>query len=1546
MNPSTNDNLASIKRVQFSILSPDEMMRLAVCEINDTKIKNKDGKTSGTVYDERMGTLDKKHKCLTCNQSNIECPGHPGYIKLAEPIINRKYIKYILRILRSVCYNCNKCFITHNELYFIYTENNIGNKVPLIENTKFNRLKRLSKYCMGLSICPHCNYDIVHYELKDNKIRIVSNNSSILFNTHNLYTFLSNISNDDLVTMGFNEDLDQNDKYITSDSGHRHQFRPEWMIFTVLLVSPPAARPYLVRGSEKHDDDITDKYISIIKLNTKLLRDKNQNPNAKETKGRGKAKSLQEKERTDIIEQLEDHIATLIDNSDSKSKILTNNRPHKSIVERTSGKDGRIRKNIQGKRVEFSARTVITGDSNICLHEIGVPEEMTNTLTTSIHVNDINIEYIRKLVNERKILYITRNGMTFDVAIATKNYTRPMNVRVGDIVDRKIQNGDWILFNRQPTLRVESMMAFQIRILKGKTFRLHLAATTPFNADFDGDEMNLHLPQNLTAIAELSEIMCVNNHIVSAQNSSPVITIVQDGRSGLCLMTQNDTMIPNYTFNDCVMMIDIDYSEFLKRAKKYYARYITTRKGHLTITTQVPGRLLFSTVLPFDLDITKKTDDTNTVIIEHGILKQGYICKKTISLIIHILFKEYSPSVASKFISDISLINNRWFHTRGFSVGIRDCITNNKEMINESLASVYLKCNAMLEENHDSVYREVKMNQILNSATNIGERLSVNGLSQDNRILVMLRSGAKGNYNNVTQIMAHVGSQNIQGKRIPKLYNYGRRTLPHYDFDDNTPEARGFVRNSYLEGLTAQEFFFHTAAGREGIIDTAIKTQESGYIQRKLVKMMENHVIQQDGTVRNCGGEIIQFMYGSDGFNAKMLYNVNGKLFFTNPYRISNRLNSHIKTREKERNLTEYQINTILKRLYYPFYTVRNDDSVRYAMNTVNTTLKNMLQNIKLKPTKFNEFNDIIYKDYFKSLAQAGDNVGLISSCSIGEITTQLTLNSVSFNTEIIIYNTQFKSTRLQIGQWIDSLLEHNIGIIKYMNGTEYLDITPYNIKIDTVNENGNIFVSPLVAVTRHPPHGNMIKITTRTGKQVTVTKCKSLLVWNGTKIVPINGNSVRIGHLIPCIDDGTSNLDTLRIGDVILDPVVYIEELPKSDYPTVYDVTVPETYNFCIANGMCVRDTFHSAGVADKDVTLGVPRLEELLGCTRNQKKSTMRVYLNSAPKDIHEALLYTKYLELVTLQKLIKNMQLCFIENTMHRHPINVLQTYEFDQCDIDNLVSLYCTFTGKTLYDNDWMIKIELDDTKMYMYNIKLIEIITVLNTRYNNTRFIPVNKFTIHVYTEIPILQQPLIDTLNSGYYIINESNIELFYMRNILMPNLQQCIISGIKGIDKVFAKQENNEWMLETNGSNLQEVLQLDFVDKRRTTSDNLYQIYNLFGIEAARKFLLEELRSVICFDNSSLDNRHIMILTDTMTHKGYLTAVRREGVDKEDVGPLSAAAFEKAIDNFIGASLFNESESVTDSVSAAITVGETAKIGTGLIDVVLDVNKFICSAN
>jgi len=417
--------------------------------------------------------------------------------------------------------------------------------------------------------------------------------------------------------------------------------------------------------------------------------------------------------------------------------------------------------------------------------------------------------------------------------------------------------------------------------------------------------MNLHAPQSYETEAELRMISATSLNIITPQESKPIITITQDALIAAFLMTRREFVLTRGQFsNICMKGERHDGSDLYNPERIKIISRVLKQYGRQPIVFN--GRGLISLLFPENFNYEKKNGahpDEPVVKIRQGVFLEGAFDKSTLGSahgsIIQLLNKEYGPEITANFIDNMQFIGNAWLMTHGFSVGLEDCMITSEESIlaiKDKLTECYTKAEGIEETTQNPGIREVRVTASLSQAKDIGMRIAKDAMDPKNNFLVTVTSGAKGDYFNIAQITGLLGQQNLEGKRVTPSISHGQRTLPHYPFGklskEREYESRGFIRHSFIHGLNPMEFFFHCMSGREGVIDTAMGTAKTGYIQRKIVKVCEDIHVQYDQTVRDQLGKIYQFSYGNTGFDSTKTVRVDNSPVCCDVSRLIDRLNT------------------------------------------------------------------------------------------------------------------------------------------------------------------------------------------------------------------------------------------------------------------------------------------------------------------------------------------------------------------------------------------------------------------------------------------------------------------------------------------------------------------------------------------------------------------------------------------------------------------------------------------------------------------------------
>jgi len=1522
MNNSVIDN------IQFSMFGPDEIREYSVVEVTKSDTYDKDTPIIKGPFDPRMGVIDIGKICKTCGQKNTECPGHFGHIELAIPIINYQFINIIKKILKCVCFRCSKLLVNKNTQI-------IENILKKGNKSRFNDICELSskiKTC-GQETEDGCgarqpkkyfkNAGISDLYAEWDKLDVDSGEGELvdkiakkqLLPTTYLYDLLQRITDEDCEVMGFDSNFS----------------RPEWLIHTALPVPPPSMRPSVKQDNQRMDDDLSHKLCDIIKVNNQIKH------------------KIEKNEKLDIIQDwakvLQYHVATLIDNDipGVAPAIHRSGRPLKSIRQRLKGKEGRIRSNLMGKRVDYSARSVITPDPNIEIDELGVPIKIAINLTYPITVNRFNIEMLRKIVKNGPDKWpgaktiLKKNGNLFNIKY---NADADETLELGDVVNRHLMDGDTVLFNRQPSLHKSSMMAHRARVMKCNSFRLNVSVTPPYNADFDGDEMNMHVPQSVQSTIELQNLADVPSQIISVRENKPVITIVQDTLLGVNRMTRYENVkfvVPKFSKSD---LDDDDYlmntqlinsngrpipvqnarlsnKRFLDEGNSKVGNvrlnscYFTQNQvmniicnikttdeftGKLPLAEFRPpnypvklwsGKQILSLIIPDTVNLSMKnksfdernktTIKENTIKIVNGILEEGVLDKdvftKTSKGLIHTIFNDLGKVAAKNLLDNLQRIVTQFLLIDGFSVGISDMIANKvtQEKVGEIIDQKKKNISGIIQDVHLNIldnptgkstkeFFEHKVNQELNKAITEAGKVGIQNLDENNRATAMVNAGSKGNTLNISQMIACIGQQNIDGQRI--THNFKDRTLPHYKKYDDNMESRGFIENSFITGQTPQEFFFQAMAGRVGLIDTAVKTAETGYIQRKLIKAMEDLHVGYDYSVRSSSGGVIQNIYGNDGMNAAYVESQWIPLF--------NGQNIY-KKKELEAE-----------------YSFPNPDGWKKLISTA--AWKNLTKYTSYKIKLKSNIEDLL--DYRRFIAEDLYNLTEISGGILFPVPFSRIIDTV-FNKEeyIVKYALKSKKTRSDINP-IEIIEENNKLSDRLYANVHFKNNLIFRILLDT-------YCSPMKLIKKRIQREMYHEII----REVEESYIKS-------KIDP--------GEMV-----GT--IAAQSIGE-------------------------PAT--------QMTLNTFHYAGISAKsNVTRGIPRLREVLHLTKNLKNPFVTIYLKdeySTDKNTCQSIM--NRLETILMKDIVVSTQIYF-------DPDN--SKYETIIDEDQGILNIYKEFLdlGETdeedIKASPWIIRFVFNKEVMMNKGI-IMEDVYMAISKYDSDklRFIYSDDNASEIIGRLQILTEIKGD--ESDINGLSSQNDVLSIIRDIEEDILHNIEIKGLKGIsnivmEDVSAKQfikdpttgdyvckkdlDVESWILLTDGTNLVDVLNSQFVDNRNTFSNDIHEIYEILGIEAARQTIIKELDEIM--QDSYTNKRHTELLADVMTFRGVLAPINRQGINSGDIGPLAKCSFEDTTDQLLKAALFSEVDTL-NGVSSNIMVGQTVPCGTGYFDILLDEDKLI----
>jgi len=861
---------ADIVGVTFALFDEDSINSVSVCEIKNV---NKSYDLSFSTDDPRLGTIENNKMCGTCGRSNQDCVGHLGKIELPVSIIHPFYRPFVILVLQTICFTCGKMLITEK----------------IIQDKGYNhlrgkgRLNTIAKFCESIRCTnPRCGPKPIFFAKSNEnetryvwyKIKVGKQERKEYLTVETIKMKLDAISDSDSKLLGFT---------------HNH---PRRFVVNFIPVIPLCARPYIVREGERSDDYLTNTYCNI--LHKRIESVQQIEPDQKEEVYK------------DMIDQYRFMIEGMKSNEQNYSK-GGKKENSKSIFDRLSGKKGIVRNHLLGKRIDYSGRSVIGPNGKLEFNQVALPLLMKQ-VTIPVFATKYNLEYLRELGRRGEVSYICpREGNNPGIKL-NFNINRH-TIKLGDKVGRYTQEGDIVLANRQPTLHVQSMIGQEVVYQDKGSIGLHLSSTPGLNADFDGDEGNIHFLQTSDAQVEGRIIMTAKNNIMSNSNSKPQSFLVYNSIIGAYMLTGDETIFTMNEFREGIRSTRFMKSDFIKKNMETLFERANISPEEDTVLS---GKILCSILFP--PNFWYRNGD---VYIVNGILQKGRLNKSHIgeshNSLIQSFVKWHGDTVASDFITASNYLFNWYVERSGVSIGIRDCIPDGLKSFNvikekkiRELNEQFISLGVKKDELSKSQLVDKKIELIANTNNKIQQEL-VKVMPKNNNLTIMKDSGAKGKDETTMHMIGFKGQVTV-GNTLPlKKLSGGRRWLTTFSVNDDTVYATGFSSRSFLEGLEPNAFFAMAQEGRLNNIDRQLNTAKTGYMQRKVIKAQEDLTIGYDGAVYSQTGHIVEFSYGS-GFGVnKMVQDINdeGDFFFSfiNTQELNGRINS--KNGFKRYNISE-----------------------------------------------------------------------------------------------------------------------------------------------------------------------------------------------------------------------------------------------------------------------------------------------------------------------------------------------------------------------------------------------------------------------------------------------------------------------------------------------------------------------------------------------------------------------------------------------------------------------------------------------------------------
>ena len=1188
MSQHHQKNISKIVGIQFSLLSADEIRRGSVAEIKhrDTYVNNMP--VIGGLFDPRMGVLEPGLICPTDGLDRIQTPGYFGHIELARPVFHIQYLNTILKILRCICFTCSKLRIS-KEKYKQVLKMNSEDRWKFVFALA-SKVKRCGEDTVDGCGCLQPlkirkeGLASIFAEWKDNEMVIKLTPEIVL-------KLFKRISDDDISFMGFSP--------LWS--------RPESMICQVLLVCPPAVRPSVKHDAQQRsEDDLTNILVNIVKNNNTLQE---------KIKNNAPANVIE-----DWTTVLQYYVSTMVDNKIPGVAAVAqrSGRPLKSIKDRLIGKGGRMRGNLMAKRNDFTARSVITADPNISIRELGVPLRIAKNITKPVVVNMRNRAFLRQLVlNGPEIhpgakMLEKRNGETLSLRYVDRE---SIVLEEGDIVHRHMMDGDPILFNRQPTLHRMSMMCHIVKVMsRGDTFRMNVGCTKSYNADFDGDEMNLHMPQDNESDAELLYLAAVPFQIISPANNKSIIGVFQDNLLGSYRFTRENI---HFTLRDAMNLLMM----FPRIKENEWKTYLTQNGRQNRVSNfDILSQILPPLTLQYKTKLFKDSEDykTSNHVLEirngkyiRGQMDKGILDGHTKGLIQRIC-NDYGNRTSANFIDDLQNIITEYMKTSSFSVGISDLISDEKtnQEIIQKITDKKNQVKTLIDQTQLGIFQndtgktneqefEIQVNNILNQASSEAGKIGLEKLNKNNRFVIMVNAGSKGSELNISQMISCLGQQNVDGKRIP--YGFEQRTLPHFSKFDDSPGARGFVESSYINGLSPQELFFHAMGGRVGLIDTAVKsvtyeTQvvliENGQVKNVPIgEWIDGHLLQHADQVQHFPQdrqlELLNLPLATSVYipttdeKGVVSWGVVSAVTRHDPgtrlYEIKTRGGREVTVTEGKSLLIWNAKTQTLEETPTP--NIQVGDFLPITANLITPPV--VISSVNMCEDTDTDTDT----DTFNFTFENGRFLGIFLMDGDTDVDSQ----SIYFN---FVHEEEEDDTNEQQNKenfiinwfnqqnipWEGSKDQDEDEHICWIRGESAILVKFLNRFLGETQQTriipNEIFIAPTEFV-----EGLIVGLMEQNPNEI-LSKSRSLL--EGINMLYSRSCLFAVGKITPIAYNGYSDdtlyslsLDTLNIfNDVALDPIAEINVIGVEKHPKMYDLTIPSTLNFGLANGLQVRDT------------------------------------------------------------------------------------------------------------------------------------------------------------------------------------------------------------------------------------------------------------------------------------------------------------------------------------------------------------------------------------
>nr|XP_033343116.1 DNA-directed RNA polymerase I subunit RPA1 [Megalopta genalis] len=1401
------------------------------------------------------------------------------------------------------------------------------------------------------------------------------------------------------------------------------EYPTDIFFFEIVPVLPPIVRPVNFVDGQMVEHPQTQVYKSIIQ-DCLVLR------NIIQTIQDGDTNQLPEEGRL-VFEQIKGDTAIeklhngwqslqinvdhLMDRDMNRTVDSANCQGLKQIIEK---KEGVIRMHMMGKRVNYAARSVVTPDPNLNIDEIGIPEIFAMKLTYPTPVTPWNVVYLRQLVlngpevypgavmienEDGSIQRISSTNATQREATAKRLLTTSDKAnkffRGIKIIHRHLQNGDILLLNRQPTLHKPSIMAHKARILKGeKTLRLHYANCKAYNADFDGDEMNAHFPQNELARSEGYNIASVPNQYLVPKDGTPLSGLIQDHMVSGVRLTVRGTFFTKQDYMQLVYAALSTIQENILLLPPSIIKPVPLWSGKQIVSTVIiniiPSNQArinlvsnakinakeWQTTKPRSWKCGVEFSDPKTmseaeVIIRNGELLCGILDKThygaTSFGLIHCVYELYGGICSTNLLSAFGKLFQAALQRNGFTLGIEDILlvmkadTKRKEIISrcrqigEDIQRSVLEVpedtpmdmvTAKMEESYWSNPKfrtqvDRKYKTALDICTNdINKTCLPAGLLKkfpDNNLQLMVQSGAKGSTVNTMQISCLLGQIELEGKRPPLMIS--GKSLPSFPAYDPTPRAGGFIDGRFMTGIQPQEFFFHCMAGREGLIDTAVKTSRSGYLQRCLIKHLEGLVINYDSTVRDSDGSLVQIYYGEDGLD------ILGSRFLRKElidFLVDNR--NAIVNEEVVKSLKEdSDISKILK-LVKKIKKWESKHGKALQKRRISAFAKFSKQDMKIKTSKYEQLDEnsgrskatlsLMRKWVRASYEEKNAFYAQCNRCP--DPVTSLYRQDIDFGV-----------LPEQIENLIDEYIT-NKSVNTHIRKSDLRDLMSMKVMkiVCPPGEPVGLLAAQSIGEPSTQMTLNTFHFAGRGEMNVTlgIPRLREILMMASKNIktpsmeIPFKKN---LKNVTKQANKLRVNLNKCILSNVLNDITISrkLEHWPNRRL--LYTMTINyfpyKSYKgeFCMQPYEILKKTEE---IFFKELFKEIKKVAKVTGALlhiEEEKKSTRDdTLLDEGEPDERTESSMTSRRRLGEMHESSDEDEAAedadaTLSRSISRHREN--QEYEDPEEDeMDDINEREDDTTVEN--DNEKSRPVQeqqnIDDDE----DIENEKSGCAASEMYNTQRRKDVVNMYHHVeqydYDEDEYSWCKLTFWLPLQMVKLDLPTI----IRNVA----NRVVFWEVPCIKRAFTFQNNNgDTVLKTDGINIIEMFKYDIaLDLNRLYSNDIYGISQTYGIEAANRVIIKEVKDVFKVYGITVDPRHLSLIADYMTFDGRFQPLSRKGME-DSASPLQQISFESSL-NFLKYATLQGKQDYLVSPSSRLMLGQPCNSGTGACSLLLKLQK------